>query len=105
MPEVKIGILYFSSQPRTMSCSGFVAAHHERRTAFGMNQIDADLGQLGHFGVVSFQRAEIPLLRMFPDARVHWNTADPFRQKPNELDQRSRTVGRFHDTDRTAPRS
>ncbi len=80
-----------------------MAAHHERRPALGMHEIDADLRQLRDLGMISFHRAEIAALRMFLDAGVHRNAADAFRQEPNKFHQRSRAISRFHHTDNSSP--
>ncbi len=84
---------------------GLVAAHHERRPAFGMDQIDADFSKLGNFDVIGFERAEITPLGMFSDTGVHRNATHTIWQQSNKLDQRARPIRRFYDADRPTPSS
>jgi len=68
-----------------------------------MNEIDADLGELGDFGILSFQRAEIASLRMFFDACIQRGAADALRQQSNELNERPRAICRLYDADSATP--
>src|SRR5262245_36476373 len=82
---------------------GVVTPNHKGRTALRMNEIDSNAGQLSDPLVINFHGPQIFILGMLLRTNEKRYDSDSIRQEPDEIDQRSRLVGRLDHTNDSTP--